>query len=535
MSTTTTRRAAAIALLAGLAAAAAADAYDPSPTYYQSATSTNGATLQTQLRSIVNSGTVTVSYANARYVLDDIDRDPANPANLILTYTGVSVPGAWDAGNTWNREHTWPDSLGLGGSGSDYSDLHMLRPCNPSVNGSRGNKPFGTTPSTWDPNKYGKQYRGEMARICFYMSTRFSHLNLSVVGVPSQLVDWHYAEMPTEQDRVRNQRVFDHQRNRNPFVDHPQWVWAIYGTGPSDARITLLGGVDAGDGATLLEIDAGAVIGSAGGDVDVSIPVRKTGSAPTSWLVTAEGDLVSPDAGRYQKGFARGTQHADLSATLLLGEAPGLYEGRLVIDNTEITSGGAGLGAADGDDVVVVRASVLAPAIASFDPQLLDGEVVIDFGELDLGAAPAPVVLPIHNAAEPPFAAGLDFDALLGAGDTGAFGVSVPAFTGLPAGTAAEAIVSAAADEAGSFEAVYTLFLSDEDLPGAGEHTLTIVARAAVFCAADFDRSGSANVADLLGFLGAFRSGDDRADRDGNGAVDVNDLLSFLGAFRGGC
>ncbi len=54
-------------------------------------------------------------------------------------------------------------------------------------------------------------------------------------------------------------------------------------------------------------------------------------------------------------------------------------------------------------------------------------------------------------------------------------------------------------------------------------------------CAADFDGSGTADVNDLLGFLGAFRTQGPGSDFDGNGSVDVNDLLGFLGAFRAGC
>src|SRR5690606_42148972 len=54
-------------------------------------------------------------------------------------------------------------------------------------------------------------------------------------------------------------------------------------------------------------------------------------------------------------------------------------------------------------------------------------------------------------------------------------------------------------------------------------------------CAADFDGSGAADVNDLLGFLGAFRTQGQGSDFDGSGSVDVNDLLGFLGAFRAGC
>lgn len=54
-------------------------------------------------------------------------------------------------------------------------------------------------------------------------------------------------------------------------------------------------------------------------------------------------------------------------------------------------------------------------------------------------------------------------------------------------------------------------------------------------CAADFDGDGTSDVQDLLGFLGAFRTGDPAADINGAEGVTVQDLLAFLGAFRAGC
>lgn len=75
--------------------------------------------------------------------------------------------------------------------------------------------------------------------------------------------------------------------------------------------------------------------------------------------------------------------------------------------------------------------------------------------------------------------------------------------------------------------------------PGTVDFTATatavLVGAVAEPCPADFDDDGSADVNDLLGYLGAFRTQDAAADFDGSGAVDVNDLLGFLGAFRRGC
>jgi hypothetical protein len=54
------------------------------------------------------------------------------------------VTAGTDPKDTWNREHVWPDSRGIGqpDSGADFSDMHHLRAANPSANSSRGNSYF---------------------------------------------------------------------------------------------------------------------------------------------------------------------------------------------------------------------------------------------------------------------------------------------------------------------------------------------------------------------------------------------------------
>ena len=129
-----------------LAPSVFADAFDPPPTYYDAATGA-GATLKQQLHEIIEGHTVR-SYGDARSILQDLDRDPADPDRILLVYDRASldvssinpngsIPG-WDSGSSWNREHTWPRSRGVGSSGADNSDLHQLRPSDPGVNGSRG-------------------------------------------------------------------------------------------------------------------------------------------------------------------------------------------------------------------------------------------------------------------------------------------------------------------------------------------------------------------------------------------------------------
>lgn len=111
-----------------------------------------GAALKAQLNDIIDDHVV-FSCDAARSILQVTDADPATPGNMLTVDNRVSfnvaainparpIPG-WDGGVSWNREHTWPDSCGLGGTGLASSDLHHLRPATLAVNSSRGNKSFG--------------------------------------------------------------------------------------------------------------------------------------------------------------------------------------------------------------------------------------------------------------------------------------------------------------------------------------------------------------------------------------------------------
>ena len=60
--------------------------------------------------------------------------------------------------------------FGTSGAGAD---MHHLRPCDPGVNSSRGNKKFGTASGYYDASKHGADYRGDVARIIFYLMVRY--------------------------------------------------------------------------------------------------------------------------------------------------------------------------------------------------------------------------------------------------------------------------------------------------------------------------------------------------------------------------
>lgn len=209
--------------------------------YYNSAEGLSGTNLEAALRTIVNTGFNGVTYGDASVMLDDTDADPNIPGNLILMYLGTSVSGVWDSGVTWNREHVWPQSL-LGVSASNgtvniASDLHNLKPANPSVNSSRGNKYFDNTTTTLSYAPTRLEVRGDIARILFYMVIMYSHLEL-IDGVPSTyemamlgtLLQWHYDDPVDDFERNRNEEIFSFQNNRNPFIDYEHFAELIFGS-----------------------------------------------------------------------------------------------------------------------------------------------------------------------------------------------------------------------------------------------------------------------------------------------------------------
>ena len=221
--------------------------------YYEGADGLTGVNLRTFLRMTVSDGKTLVDYGTARYALDDSDRDPNNPNNLILVYLGTSVSGTWDGGSTWNREHVWPQSL-LGVSAENStanaaSDLQNLKPANPAENSSRSNKYFDnvTNNLSYSPRD---EVKGDIARILFYMHVAYGNLNLVnsypatyQMGKLDILLQWHLQDPVDDFERNRNEVIFSYQNNRNPFIDHPEFAEKLWGpitvTATNDETYTI--------------------------------------------------------------------------------------------------------------------------------------------------------------------------------------------------------------------------------------------------------------------------------------------------------
>ncbi|MEV4280145.1 endonuclease [Actinoplanes xinjiangensis] len=227
-------------------------------TYYAAALGKSGPSLRSALHTITSTGVTKLSYDGVWEALKVTDQDPSNPSNVRLFYSGISRSKTLNGGSSgnWNREHVWPQSHGnFGTSAGPGTDLHHLRPEDVTVNALRGNLDFDNGGSavsgasgnyadsdSWEPRTAVK---GDVARMLFYMAVRYegddSFANLEVnnvtgngsvpyTGKLSTLIAWHQADPPDSAEKSRNQLIYStYQRNRNPFIDHPEWVASIFG------------------------------------------------------------------------------------------------------------------------------------------------------------------------------------------------------------------------------------------------------------------------------------------------------------------
>lgn len=253
--------------------------------YYDDAEGKIGAPLRNALHDIIDDHTV-IPHNSSGYdthdALDDVDEDPMNPLNVILIYSGYSVPkSTWP---DWNREHSWPKSLGTE-NGPAHTDVFHLYACDMNVNSSRGNKYYDDGGTSSHPEAPECKYdadswevrdedKGDVARAMFYLDVRYNgdkadELDLELtsntslilsgsryMGKLSTLLKWHALDPVDDKERTRNDFIYNNiQHNRNPFVDNPSWVYSVWGGALVCDAFTIPAGTGCSANFTL---DAGA-------------------------------------------------------------------------------------------------------------------------------------------------------------------------------------------------------------------------------------------------------------------------------------
>lgn len=249
--------------------------------YYDAAAGKSCASLKSTLKKIISTGYIAKPYDNlyAQYAKSDVKHREVGSGNESVIWDIYSDnPSGTDPynydpssdqcgnynseGDCYNREHTIPQSWFNSEviPGSDY--LHIM-PTDGYVNNKRANYLYGeVSKSDWtskNGSKVGSSavagisgpvfepidtYKGDVARAFFYFVTRyqanipgwssntdaFSHDTFPSVNIIylNMLLGWSIQDPVSQKEIDRNNAAYTYQHNRNPFIDHPEYVNLVW-------------------------------------------------------------------------------------------------------------------------------------------------------------------------------------------------------------------------------------------------------------------------------------------------------------------
>lgn len=201
-------------------------------------------------RDLATNAVIDMYSANVRYFPNPNPNFTAFGSTIEIEH---SVPKSW-----WGCDITHPDC--------PAKDLNHLYPADGPTNMSKNDNPLGVVsgtpttdngfskigPATYDGysgNVFepANQYKGDFARSYFYMATAYEHYarkwdttkpenmmqnNTYPVFKPwalTLLLQWHRQDAVSLKETTRNDVVYGIQKNRNPFIDHPELIEYIWG------------------------------------------------------------------------------------------------------------------------------------------------------------------------------------------------------------------------------------------------------------------------------------------------------------------
>ncbi|MBP6378222.1 MAG: endonuclease [Kaistella sp.] len=302
--------------------------------YYNGTEGLTGATLKTKLSEIITAGHKDNGYDGLYngYPTTDSDHFYENDGTVLDMYSenptgtdpytyrhGIKKCGNYSVeGDCYNREHIVPQSF-FNQQSPMRGDIHFVRPTDGKVNGMRSNYPFGAVNSPSFTSKNGTkvgpssspgyggtvaepidEFKGDIARMVFYFVTRYeSRLSSFSTGnmlggspypglqawEKDVLLAWSIQDpvSPTEIERNNASHVF--QKNRNPFIDHPEWVQLIWGSQTVDTQ-------------------------APSAPTNLAVLSTSTASANLSWTASTDNVGVS-----YYRIFVNGVFHSNSNAT----------------------------------------------------------------------------------------------------------------------------------------------------------------------------------------------------------------------------
>ncbi|MCB5247424.1 MAG: endonuclease [Candidatus Cloacimonetes bacterium] len=223
--------------------------------YYDAVIDLTGQELYTALHALISTNTYS-SYDGAKvFLFQQLDN---HNGYVTCIYTGYEHYVGYDyyGSSDPNTEHTYAQSwFSSSESTRKKADLHHLFPSTMQVNSSRGNYPLFTVANhaaadvyyndtPWQSfrglssNGYtvfepADESKGNIARALLYFNTRYyDSLTQQNVNMIPDLAQWHYDDPPDAAEIARNSAIQGFQTNRNPFIDHPEFVGRIWGGSP---------------------------------------------------------------------------------------------------------------------------------------------------------------------------------------------------------------------------------------------------------------------------------------------------------------
>lgn len=264
--------------------------------YYTSVNASTPSQLRCSLHQLIRGHTAypySGSSTSVWTILETAQAAPGNPSKILdvyknRLYNAVSDRAGTGSGVTYNREHTWPNSLGFPGTtgnlglpSAPYTDTHMLWLSDTGYNADRSNSPYGNCPvaascgeratevnlgfgggsgvypgnSNWVNNNTFETWnhrKGDVARAVMYMAIRYEggtdptsgqlepeleltdnrsliigrndYSQTAYMGLLTDLLGWSAGDPPDVEEVTRNDVIQTFQGNRNPFIDHPEWA-----------------------------------------------------------------------------------------------------------------------------------------------------------------------------------------------------------------------------------------------------------------------------------------------------------------------
>ncbi|MDP2423474.1 MAG: endonuclease, partial [Bacteroidales bacterium] len=191
---------------------------------------------------------------------------PGGAPPYVYYFNSSDECGSYNSeGDCYNREHSVPASWFKDASPM-YTDIFLVVPTDGYVNNRRSNYPYAKVGNaTWtsmNGSKVGScniigysstvfepidAYKGDFSRAYFYLATRYEDriagwVSNSLAGAVlsgtsypafkswylNMLMSWHLADPVSAKEIARNNAIYAIQGNRNPYIDHPEYVAAVW-------------------------------------------------------------------------------------------------------------------------------------------------------------------------------------------------------------------------------------------------------------------------------------------------------------------